>query len=151
MRVFRIHKKARAPSDYDGSLKYPNRWNPAGSPMLYASTHLSLACLEVLVHMSPKQMPPNLVWSFADLWMEVGELAYRRNLSDELLTRQAGYQWASSLESLAILVPSVVLPEEMNVLINPVHSDFSNISWSESKFLNWDKRLVSLVTGDPLL
>lgn len=72
MRVFRIHKKSRAASDYDGSLMYANRWNPAGAPMLYASTHLSLACHEMLVHMAPKQMPPHLVWSFADLWVEVG-------------------------------------------------------------------------------
>ena len=150
MRAFRIYKKSRAASDYDGSLKYANRWNPAGTPMLYASTHLSLACLEVLVHMSPKQIPPNLVWSSADLSPEIEVIDCRRDLIDESITRQAGYQWANALQSLAILVPSVILPEERNVLINPVHPDFSKVSWSEPKFLNWDKRLVSLVTGGPL-
>lgn len=82
--------------------------------------------------------------------MEVRVHDYRWDLSDELLTRQAGHRWATSIESPAILVPSVVLLEEMNVSINPAHSDFSHIFWSKPKFLNWDKRLVSLVAGDPL-
>ena len=121
--MFRSRKKFGAASDYDRSLMYANRWNPAGSSMLYASTHLPLACPEMLVHLSPKPMSP-----------------FRLVICGALDgTRQAGYRWATAIESQAILVPSVVLPEE------------SYISWSDPKFLNWDKRLVPLVMGYPLL
>jgi len=50
VRVVRVHRRARAANNYEGSLLYANRWNPEGTPMLYASTTLSLCCLETLVH-----------------------------------------------------------------------------------------------------
>ena len=68
VRIVRIHRRARAANNYDGSLQYANRWNPKGTPMLYASTALSLCCLEMLVHtVDARIIPPGLVWSSADL------------------------------------------------------------------------------------
>jgi RES domain-containing protein len=43
------------------------RWNPIGIPMLYTAEHLSLACLEVLVHLDKGQLPRDDVWSKAEL------------------------------------------------------------------------------------
>jgi RES domain-containing protein len=54
MRIFRLHRRHRRADDYAGSLIQNNRWNPAGIAMLYCSTALSLACLEILVHVNPK-------------------------------------------------------------------------------------------------
>ncbi|HEY6343301.1 MAG TPA: RES domain-containing protein [Bryobacteraceae bacterium] len=67
MRIFRLHRARRASSDFGGSLIYPGRWNPAGTPMLYASTSLSLSCLELLVHLTPDLMPLEYAYSAAEL------------------------------------------------------------------------------------
>lgn len=147
MRVFRLHRRARAVNNFDGSLAYPGRWNPPGTPMLYASTHLSLCCLEMLVHFTPRKMPPNLVWSSADLPLFVQELDFQWDIEDPSLTRQVGHRWAQSRTALAASVPSVVLPQERNVLLNPQHEDYYEIGWTKPEPLSWDHRIVKLALG----
>lgn len=63
MLIYRLHRKRWATSNFTGSLIQPNRWNPTGVPMLYCSSALSLACLEVLVHLAPDEIPPDYVYS----------------------------------------------------------------------------------------
>lgn len=68
VRIVRLYRRTRSVKNYDGSLQYANRWNPKGTPMLYASTVLSLCCLETLVHTGDARIiPPGLVWSYAEL------------------------------------------------------------------------------------
>jgi len=142
MRVFRLHRGHRAAADYQGSLIQPNRWNPAGVPMLYCSGALSLACLEVLVHLGPDQIPPDYVYSWAELNVpaETGEL--RGDLTDEETTRRLGHSWASSRRSLGLLVPSVIIPVEFNVLLNPVHPSYTELVWSVQEPFRFDQRLL---------
>src|SRR5580698_7194693 len=109
MRLFRLHRGHRAADDYQGSLIQPNRWNPAGVPMLYCSAALSLACLEVLVHLRPDQIPPDYVYSSAELAGPVETAEFRGDLEDEQATRRVGHEWATSRRSLGLLVPSVVI------------------------------------------
>jgi len=62
-----MHRSARAAGDYTGAMLAGGRWNSIGIPMLYTAEHLSLACLEVLVHLDKGQLPRNYVWSKAEL------------------------------------------------------------------------------------
>lgn len=142
MRVFRLHRRNRAADDYHGSLIQPNRWNPAGVPMLYCSAALSLACLEVLVHMSAELMPPDYAYSSAELPDSAEAADFHGELSDADATRRYGHAWARSRRSLAILVPSVVIPEERNALLNPLHPDFSDIAWTAPRPFDFDRRLL---------
>lgn len=116
--------------------------------MLYASTHLSLCCLEMLVHVTPRKMPPALVWSCADLGMAVPELDFTWDVHDESLTQRAGHRWAQERSDLAASVPSVVLPQERNVLLNPQHGEYYEIRWTEPEPLSWDRRIVKLAVGE---
>jgi len=116
MAVIRLHGKQRAASNYDGSLLYAGRWNPVGTPMLYASTSLSLACLEILVHLSPRQTPEDYVYSTANFkplgGAEAEYLAasdFRGDLRDVDSTRRAGLAWVMHRQSLGLLVPSVII------------------------------------------
>lgn len=142
MRVFRLHRGHRAAADYQGSLIQPNRWNPAGVPMLYCSGALSLACLEVLVHLGPDQIPPDYVYSSAELSGLVETVEFRGDLADEEATRRLGHAWATSRESLALLVPSAIIPVEFNVLLNPVHPSYTNVIWSAPEPFRFDQRLL---------
>src|ERR1700677_2979029 len=110
MAVIRLHRKQRLASNYDGSLLYAGRWNPAGTPMLYASASLSLACLEVLVHLSPGQTPVDYVWSNARFKPPDGAEAeylavtdFRGDLRDVESTRRAGLAWATHRMSVGLL------------------------------------------------
>ena len=62
-----MHRSARALGDYTGAMLAGGRWNPIGTPMLYTARHLSLACIEVLVHLDKSQLPRDYVWSRAQL------------------------------------------------------------------------------------
>jgi RES domain-containing protein len=67
MTIYRMHRAKRSPGDYTGAMVAGGRWNPIGIPMLYTAEHLSLACLEVLVHLDKVQLPRDYVWSKAEL------------------------------------------------------------------------------------
>jgi RES domain-containing protein len=66
MLIYRLHRSVRTAGDYTGAVLAGGRWNPPGTAMLYATQHLSLACLEVFVHLDKAQLPPEYVWSTAD-------------------------------------------------------------------------------------
>jgi RES domain-containing protein len=142
MRIFRLHRGHRAAADYQGSLIQPNRWNPAGVPMLYCSGALSLACLEVLVHLAPDLIPPDYVYSSAEVTVPPEAVEFRGDLGDENTTQRLGHSWATSRQSLAILVPSIVIPVEFNVLLNPVHPSYTDVVWSVPEPFRFDQRLL---------
>jgi RES domain-containing protein len=63
-------------------------------------------------------------------------------MGDEDATRAFGRQWATSRSSLAVLVPSVIIPIEFNVLLNPTHSNFDAVKWSAPEPFGFDSRLL---------
>jgi RES domain-containing protein len=67
MTIYRMHRASRSAADYRGAMIAGGRWNPIGVPMLYTAEHLSLACLEVLVHLDKGQLPREYVWSRSSL------------------------------------------------------------------------------------
>ena len=142
MRIFRLHRSHRSAANYDGSLILGSRWNPAGVPMLYCSTVLSLACLEVLVHLGPDQIPADYVYSTAELSDDPEESGFRGDLADLASTRRYGQFWAASERSLAVLAPSVIIPIEFNVLLNPRHAAYQGILWSTPQPFAFDDRLL---------
>jgi RES domain-containing protein len=120
--------------DGEGARIFPGRWNPAGVPVVYASEHLSLAVLEVLVHARVDQI--RIVFhAFAitipDAFVEV--------VTDEQLprgwdgaaiaraTRDFGETWARERRLVALSVPSVIVRQERNVALNPLHADFPQL------------------------
>jgi len=110
--------------------------------MLYASTALSLACLELLVHVSPDQIPLDFVYTTAVIPIDPAAHDFRGALRDAESTRRYGQSWAASLTSLAIYVPSVIIPAESNVLVNPMHDAFQNVLWDVPRSFEFDPRLL---------
>jgi len=110
--------------------------------MLYASTALSLACLELLVHLNPDQIPLDYVSTAAEIPIDPAPHDFRGSLQDSEATRRYGHAWTTSQTSLAIYVPSVIIPSEFNVLLNPVHAAFPAVEWDAPKPFEFDPRLL---------
>jgi len=140
MKIYRMHRAARATGDYTGAMLAGGRWNPIGTPMLYAAQHLSLACIEVLVHLDKSQLPRDYVWSRTELPNAPGTLPFG-NLNHVASCQAAGHSWVAAGNQLAIRVPSIVIPEEANVLLNPNHTGYHQLTWSEPRPFRFDPRL----------
>lgn len=148
MRVFRIYKDGRSPSDAMGAKISGGRWNPKGFMVLYAATHLSLACLEKMVHLERGTMPRKLRYGWTEIPAKLGSLDptqeyVRRRLGE---TAEIGKQWLVHSNELAIRVPSLLIPGEDNILLNPVHPEYKALQWDSLPF-EWESRLLELITA----
>ena len=135
-----MHRSARAAGDYTGAMLAGGRWNSIGIPMLYTAEHLSLACLEVLVHLDKGQLPRNYVWSKAEL-PDTPEALDVSTLNSIGACQAAGSAWIQDGKHLSTRVPSVVIPEEFNVLLNPSHTAYVALVWTEPRPFYFDPRL----------
>jgi RES domain-containing protein len=150
MRVYRIAKK-----DYVtdltglGAKLYGGRWNHRGTALIYTSETRSLATLEFLVHVSLPCVPTGL--SIATI--EIPDDLVPEEMTPESLPRNwrehpssskladIGTQWAKSNRGLLLRVPSAVVEEEFNVLMNPSHPDIVRVVFLEVKPCELDERL----------
>jgi len=142
MLIYRLHRAVRAAGDYTGALLAGGRWNPPGTAILYAAQHLSLACLEILVHLDKAQLPSEYVWSSTRLSNDTAELE-TENVRELTACQLAGQAWADTASDLAVRVRSVVIPEEFNVLVNPRHPHYRELVWTSPRPFHFDPRLFS--------
>ena len=70
-------------------------------------------------------------------------------LPESNTTREIGTKWATEKRSAVLAIPSVVIPSELNFLLNPEHPDFSKIEIGTPKPVGWDPRLLALLTMKP--
>jgi RES domain-containing protein len=149
MRIWRICREPYADFSGEGARRFGGRWNSRGVPMVYASTSLALAAIELFVHLEPGQAPNDLVYISALL--PEGEPA--RTLqsadlpptwwTDNALdaTRDLGDAWIKSRSSLALQVPSVPIRAEWNVLVNPLHPRISELQIDPPQPFVFDARM----------
>jgi RES domain-containing protein len=105
MKIYRMHRSARAAANYTGAMEAGGRWNPIGTPMLYAAQHLSLACVEILVHLDKSELPRDYVWSGTELDGTPDFLRFE-DLNHVSSCQAAGRSWARTGGHLAVQVPS---------------------------------------------
>jgi RES domain-containing protein len=135
----------------EGARLFAGRWNPKGVAMVYCSTSLALAALELFVHLDPSVAPEDLVSMAAEVpgnlasipRMNAHELPAGWRATENLALREMGKAWVESGSSVALLVPSAVIDEEWNVLLNPAHPDFALIRTDASKPFYFDARMFS--------
>lgn len=123
-------------NDMSGSsaVKSRGRWNSIGTPMVYCSSSIALATLESLSHVRFGNYPfnrflirvdvPTAVWAKREvLPLPGGWDAVPYGLA----SRTSGDAWIGSKRSPLSVVPSAIVPEELNVLINPLHPDIGAV------------------------
>ena len=150
MQAFRIVKKRLALAAFsgDGARAYGGRWNFPGIPMVYAAHTRALAALESLAHFGGAERRMEfLVFEIEipdKLAMRVEPSRLPRDWrSDEPspLTQALGSEWQRSAKSAALVVPSVLVPQECNVLLNPEHPDIDEIMVTYPEPFTFDGRL----------
>jgi len=149
MIVHRLARLAHAKLDGEGARLAGGRWNSPGRAAVYASSRLSLAALELLVHTDVPLVPPDLVAfeieipdtldlesvALADLpkdWRQPGHPG----------CRAIGDTWLAEERTAVLRVPSAVVPEELNYIINPRHRTAKAIHVVGRRKFAFDSRLL---------
>lgn len=151
MRVWRLCRAGYAATAFDGegAQLFGGRWNEKGVPVVYTSATLSLAVLEVLVHHRVPLPPQDFVAISAELPPRLRPsvikpaqlpLAWQADPPPHALQR-LGSEWAASSRSLVLAVPSALIPQEFNYLINPRHPDFARLTLTSPQKFPFDPRL----------
>jgi len=125
------------------------RWNSNDIEMIYTASSRSLACLENVVHRS--QLGLNQLFSvmtieiYDNLKPETVSLTDLpkdwREFHHMPLTQQIGEKWIRAGKAAILKVPSSIIEEEANYLINPYHQDFDSIKLIKTEPFTFDKRI----------
>ena len=130
------------------------RWNRKGSAVIYTSSSRALACLETLAHLSRDGALPynRYLVEYAipeSAWLVRARFDRSAHVGWDaeppgLVSRAWGTSWRASGRSLVAEVPSVLIPEESNVLLNPAHPLFASVMLRKVRKWLYDPRLVGL-------
>lgn len=134
-----------------GAKATGGRWNRKGMPVVYSSTSIALATLETLVHRGRNVAirnaflvrfgVPARVWKLRDQveahQLDVSWIAEPAGST----TIELGTRWLAAASAPLLLVPSVIVPEEYNALINPAHPAAAAIKPSVTRQFIYEPRL----------
>ena len=151
MRVWRLVKSKYAASAFDGegARLYGARWSSVGTSVAYASSDAALAVLEVLVHLERAA----ILSSYSLIRAVIPDRSIEeldasalpeswRDSPPTFETQRIGDEWVREGRSLALRVPSTIVPGASNFLINPAHRDFARFRVESVERLDLDPRLV---------
>ena len=143
MDLWRLYRAAHGPGlDGAGGLYAAGRWHRLGRRVVYFGASPAIVVLEKLAHVDPGALPGDLqlghfagdpsVESMTDL-----------DLRDPVACRVRGERFFEAARACALRVSSVVLPEEMNYVVNAVHPEAGRIRLVSERSFFFDERLVA--------
>lgn len=133
----------------EGARRYGGRWNFPGTPMVYLATSVSLAVLETLVHLGdpgplsayvliPVTYPPALLERLDSRRLP----ADWDHLPATEGTRRIGEAFVARGRRPLLRVPSAVVPEAYDLLLNPAHPDAGRVRPGPARAFRFDPRLL---------
>lgn len=150
--AWRITQKKHVASAFSGLGAWLEgaRWNPRGTYLVYTAESISLAAFELLVNLPERSKLYSLYVRIAVAFdaYQVTTLGQSELPPDwdsyppTEATQKMGEDWIKSNKSLVLRVPSSVIPEECNYLINPAHEDFKTIKIGKAKPFVYDPRVA---------
>jgi RES domain-containing protein len=153
MRLWRISNHASLSGD--GGLYASGRWHSRGRRVVYLADHPASALVEVMVHLEidAEDLPSH----YQLLGVEVPDGAAITALGENELpagwrqqitsTRARGDDWLRTGASALLRVPSAIVPEAANYLLNPAHPDAARIGIASAIRAAFDPRLMAFVKG----
>lgn len=127
------------------------RWNDKGTAVVYTSSSRALACLETIVHLNASGLPLNRylveVAVPDDIWVSRETIDAQQHVGWDaepagLTSIDVGTRWVTEGRSALLCVPSVIVPEETNVLINPAHPHATRLTAQKIRRWLYDSRLA---------
>lgn len=134
----------------EGGLLASARWHTQGHPVLYLAETPAGALVEVLVHLEldPAHLPRHYKLLKAEAPDDLSVRATAKaelsaNWTEDLLsTRGLGDEWLRSRATALLRVPSAIVPETFNVLLNPLHPEAARLRLISHRDYPWDRRLL---------
>lgn len=152
IRAWRIDKAGRSRADSfsgEGARRVEGRWHNRGQAVVYAAATLSLAALEKFVHLGEEGAA--LAFVSHEITIPAAVRLAELKLCDlpadwraqpaPASTRALGDGWLRGRRGAVLIVPSVVVPEENNLLLNPAHPDFAKIKLGAPRAYSFDPRM----------
>jgi RES domain-containing protein len=131
-----------------GSKLFGGRWNFPGHPAIYTSENISLAVLEILVNADKNNIPPG----YFLLKLQVPDSLPFKLITHKTLKEKwyvdfeyaqfIGSNFLESGKEAILKMPSAIVKDEYNFLLNPAHADFKKITLKESVLFDLDVRLL---------
>ena len=133
----------------EGAARYGGCWNSPGLSAVYVAGSLSLAALEVLVHVDTDLVPNDFVAFAVDIPEELPSESISlselpENWRDEYPSehcRRQGDEWLLTGSTAVLWVPSAIIPNETNAILNPRHQDFGQLGIHPADSFQFDHRL----------
>jgi RES domain-containing protein len=132
----------------EGAFLFGGRWNKVETYMLYTSSSISLAALEILVNTPRNYLQKDYILlkiKIPDQYcikIEVNKLD--KNWKDDIdYCQKIGDDFVKDKNLLSAMVPSSVIQEENNIIIKPTHTFFKQIEIIEKTAFDFDKRLLN--------
>ena len=133
----------------EGSRIYGGRFNPIGLATLYTSENISLCILEILVRASKTTSPDN--YTLISIEIPDNEISkiqlkkLKKGWQHDLdYTQGIGEDFLKENQSFCLEVPSAIVSQENNFLLNPLHPDFKKVKILSTELLELDKRLFKI-------
>ncbi|WP_443937654.1 RES family NAD+ phosphorylase [Pedobacter sp. MW01-1-1] len=139
-----------------GAKLFGGRWNEVNTPCIYTSEHISLALLEKFVHAKATNSLENIgllkitVPDNPEIVLSVDKDKLDDNWSSDIhYTQWIGEQLLNDSTILAFHAPSVIIPQERNIVLNPRSKFFNQLIFSEIIDFKADFRLLNkLLSGN---
>ncbi|MEN9685281.1 MAG: hypothetical protein RLZZ28_1067 [Bacteroidota bacterium] len=148
MTLYRFaHKKHAAALDGTGARLFGGRWNPVGISCIYTSAHISLALLEILANAQTLEELQSIRLMEIQLpaTIAIGEVklkSLKKDWQQDIdYTQWLGKEIIQSNELPVFSIPSAIVPNENNFILNPLHPDFKKIKLTHQNDFHFDERL----------
>lgn len=137
--VWRICRAPYADLSGEGARRFGGRWNSPGRAMVYAAGPAALAALEVRVHLD---LPFDLVPAdYVLIGIETASASVERVATMPPDPARFGDVWLAEARSALLDVPSAIVPESANVLVNPAHPEAAGLHIVSRRPFGFDRRL----------
>lgn len=139
MLAWRLCRAPFADLTGEGARRYGGRWNAPGRPIVYAASNAALAVLEVRVHLdlTPDLLPDDYLL----LTIDLGDLATEEVTNMPADPAAFGDAWLREQRTAVLQVPSLIVPESSNLLVNPAHPDAARAGVVAKRRFAFDRRL----------